>query len=195
MSVRSLLTCLGLLGALAAVAPLRAHVSPPVILLSERDALATLAPGATQFAVKELRLSAAQRADIRKQFAWRADEPVYRLHVGSDAAGRMLAVVVFVAESTAHGRVRAAVAVGPDGRVREARVAEATEESLVWLRPLIDQGLPREFIGHGCHDAFNVAERFKDAGNMRRFYAQVVASLVQRGAILFDVAGLASRTD
>jgi hypothetical protein len=134
-----------------------------------------------------------RRETIRKEWGWRADEPVYRFHVGRDDAGRPVALVTFLSESTAHGRVRVAVALGLDGRVRDARVMEATEESLQWLKPLIDQKLLHDFAGRSCHDAFGIGDRLeKDANRMRRFYAGVLASLVQRGAILFEVVDLES---
>jgi len=100
--------------------------------------------------------------------------------------------VIFLTEFTIHGPVRVAVGLGSDGRVREAKVVELTEETYPWLKPLIDQGFTRDYTGRGSQGSFGISERLTRAGleSMPRFYAHVVASLIQRAAILFDITVL-----
>ena len=100
--------------------------------------------------------------------------------------------MIFLTEFTIHGPVRVAVGLGPDGHVRGATVVELTEETYPWLKPLLDQDFTRDYAGKGSQDRFEVNERWVRAGldSMPQFYAQVVASLIQRAAILFDVTVL-----
>ena len=52
---------LAVLVTLALAGPTLAHITPPVVLASDRDALTALLAGARRFFVREVRLSAAQR--------------------------------------------------------------------------------------------------------------------------------------
>jgi hypothetical protein len=169
-----------------------AHITPPVVLVSERDAVLGMTGGAKKFFVREVRLSPAEREAIQRQWGWRPEDELYRFYVGRDDAGQLIAAVIFLTEYTIHGPVRVAVGLGPDGRVRDARVVELTEETYPWLKPLLDQDFTRDYVGRGSQSRFEVSERWARAGleNMPQFYAQVVASLIQRATILFDVTVL-----
>jgi hypothetical protein len=169
-----------------------AHITPPVVLVSERDAVLGMTGGAKKFFVREVRLSPEEREAIQRQWRWRPEDELYRFYVGRDDAGQLIAAVIFLTEFTIHGPVRVAVALGPDGHVRDARVVELTEETYPWLKPLIDQDFTRDYVGRGSQSRFEVSDRLARAGleNMPQFYAQVVASLIQRATILFDVTVL-----
>ena len=169
-----------------------AHITPPVVLASERDAVLAMTGGAKKFFVREVKLSPEERETIQRQWGWRLEEEIYRFYVGRDDAGQLIAAVIFMTEFTIHGPVRVAVGLGPDGHVKDARVVELTEETYPWLKPLIDQGFTRDYTGRGSQGSFGLSERLTRAGldSMPRFYAQVVASLIQRAAILFDITVL-----
>ena len=169
-----------------------AHITPPVVLISERDAILGMTGGAKKFFVREVRLSPEEREAIQRQWGWRPEDERYRFYVGRDDAGQLTAAVIFLTEFTIHGPVRVAVALGPDGHVKDARVVELTEETYPWLKPLLDQDFTRDYVGRGSQSRFEVSDRWARAGleNMPQFYAQVVASLIQRAAILFDVTVL-----
>jgi hypothetical protein len=173
-----------------------AHITPPVVLVSDRDAVVGLLAGARKFFVREVRLSPAERDAIQKEWGWRPDEEFYRFFLGRDGQGRLVAATVFVSEFTVHGPVRVAVALGPDGKVRGVTVVEVTEETYAWVKPLLDQDFAREYTGQDSHGRFGAADRLGrvrvDA--MGQFYAQVIGSLVQRAAIVFD-AGVLKRGD
>jgi hypothetical protein len=100
-----------------------------------------------------------------------------------------VAATVFVTEYTVHGPVRVAVALGPDGRIRGATVVEVTEETLSWIKPLIDQDLARDFVGQDSRGAFALPERLAKARleAMPQFYATVIGGLLRRAAILYEV--------
>src|SRR3989441_8107138 len=77
-----------------------AHITPPVVLMSDRDAVVTLLAGAQRFFVREVRLSPAERAVIKRQTGWTPDEDFYRFYLGRDAQGRLVAGAIFVTEVT-----------------------------------------------------------------------------------------------
>jgi hypothetical protein len=165
-----------------------AHITPPVVLVSDRDAIVGLLAGARRFFVREFRLSADDRQAIQRQSGWTPEEDFYRFYLGRDAEGHLVAATVFITEYTVHGPVRVAVALGPDGKIRGATVVEVTEETYAWVKPLIDQDFTRDYVGQDSRGRFALPERFtKGLESMPRFYAGVIAGLLQRAALLYDV--------
>ena len=169
-----------------------AHITPPVVLSSDRDAIVEMTSGATRFFVREVRLTPQERQGIGQRWAWQPAEELYRFYLGRDAAGQMVAAVTFLTEFTLHGPVRVAVGLGPDGKVRGARVVELTEETFPWLKLLLDQNLTQDYVGRDSQASFMLGERFTTMHleSMPHFYGEIVASLIQRAAILFDVTVL-----
>jgi Na+-translocating ferredoxin:NAD+ oxidoreductase RnfG subunit len=191
-SLRHLLCVVLVTIALATTAPALAHITPPVVLVSDRDALVTLLSGARRFFVREVRLTDPEKQKIRQQTRWTPDEDFYRFYIGRDEQGRAVAATVFVTEFTIHGPVRVAVALGPDGKVRGATVVELTEETYPWVKPLIERQFTREYVGRDARGTFAVGGDGGDS--MTHFYGEVIASLIRRAAVLYEVAVL-SRGD
>ena len=167
-----------------------AHITPPVVLVSDRDALVGLLSGAQRFFVREVRLSPEQRQAVQKETGSAPDEDFYRFYLGRDGAGRLVAAATFVTDFTIHGPVRVGVGVGPDGKVKGVTVVEVTEETYAWVKPLIDRHVVHAVVGQDGRRAIPLAERAAQArlDAMPQFYAQVIAGLVRRAAVLFDVA-------
>lgn len=184
---RTFAACLALL---LLAGPAVAHITPPVVLASDREVLLSSLAGARKFFVREVRLSGAERETLRRQWGWNPDEDFYRFYLGRNDAGALVAATVFLTEFTIHGPVRVAVSLGPDGRVKDARVVELTEETYPWVKPLIDQNFTQQYVGQDSRGQFAVGPRPSGAGQeaMTQFYGQIVASLIQRGAALYDVA-------
>ena len=165
--------------------PALAHVTPPVVLVSDRDAVVGLLGGARRFFVREVKLSAEQRQAVIKRSGWNPDESFYRFYLGRDEGGRLVGAMLFLTEYTVHGPVRVAVGLGPDGKVRGATVVELTEETYPWVKPLIDRDFTQDYVGLDSRGPF----RLKQTGvsDMAHFYGEVVATLIQRAALLYDV--------
>ena len=176
----------GLVGALVLLGGVAAaHITPPVVLVSDREAIVGLLAGARRFFVREVRLSPAERQAIRQRTGWAPDDDFYRFYVGRDEQNHVVAATVFVTDFTIHGPVRTAVALGPDGKVKGATVVELTEETYTWVKPLLDENFTRTYVGRDGRGSFTAPAR---PDSMGRFYAQVIASLIQRAAVLFEVA-------
>ena len=189
---RFIVSLLGGVGLMVLVAGLvSAHVTPPVVLTSDREALAGLLGGSRRFFVREVRLSPAERGAIQKQSGWTPAEDFYRFYLGRDDQGALVAATIFMTEYTLHGPVRVAVGLGPDGKVKGAQVVEITEETYPWVKPLIDQDFARDYVGQGSTGRYVLTDRVRTAGDsMTQFYGQVIVSLIQRAVILYDTTVL-----
>jgi len=168
------------------VGPILAHVTPPVVLVSDREAVAGLLPGARRFFVREVKLTSEQKRMIQQRSGFTPDEDFYRFYLGRDEQGRLVGAMLFVTEYTLHGPVRVAVGLGPDGRVRGATVVELTEETYSWLKPLIDQTFTRDYVGLDSRGPYHIKRT--NLESMPQFYGQIVAGLIQRAALLYEVA-------
>src|SRR5205085_6071593 len=135
----------------AIAAPALAHVTPPVVLASDRDAITTLLPGARRHFVHEVRLTEEERQAVQKESGWRPEEDFYRFYIGRDEQLHDLGAVAFLTEYTIHGPVRVAVGLAPDGKVTGARVVELTEETYPWVKGLIDRSFLQTFNGRDAH--------------------------------------------
>jgi hypothetical protein len=162
-----------------------AHITPPVLLVSDREAVVGLLGGARRFFVREVKLTPDQQQRVRERSGWKPDDPFYRFYVGRDDQGRLVGTMMFLTEYTIHGPVRVAVGLAPDGKVRGATVVELTEETYAWVKPLLDQRFTQQYVGLDSGGSF-AAQRIGDA--MPQFYGQIIAGLIQRAAILYDVA-------
>jgi Na+-translocating ferredoxin:NAD+ oxidoreductase RnfG subunit len=136
--------------------------------------------------VREVRLSPEQRQAVAKRSGSQPDESFYRFYLGRDDQGRLVGAMLFLTEYTIHGPVRVAVGLGPDGKVRGATVVELTEETYPWVKPLIDRNFTRDYVGLDSHGTFMLKQA--GAGDMGQFYGQIVASLIQRAALLYELA-------
>ena len=175
-----------ILGALAGTAV--AHITPPVVLASDREAVIALTEGARRFFVRDVRLTDADRQALRTEWGWTPEDEAYRFYVGRDEHGRLISSVVFLTEVTVHGPVRVAVGVAPGSKVKGAVIVEVTEETYGWVKPLIDENLSREYSGLDVTAKFGVSERLTKASlhPMSHFYGEVVASLIKRGLVLYE---------
>jgi len=167
-----------------------AHITPPVVLLSERDAVLGMMGNAARFFVRDIKLTPEEREVLQHQWGWQPEEALYRFYLGRDAAGHLVTAVTFLTEFTLHGPVRVAVGLDPNGKVKDAKVIELTEETFPWIQPLLEQNLTRDYIGRDSEATFKLGERFARVHlqSMPHFYGQIVASLIQRAVLLFDVA-------
>ena len=181
---RILISLLTLAVVWSTAGPALGHVTPPVVLVSDREAVAGLLAGARRFFVREVKLTPQQR-QVLQRAGWTADEDFYRFYVGRDDQGRLVGAMVFLTEYTIHGPVRVAVGLGPDGKVRGATIVEVSEETYPWVKPLIDRDFTRDYVGLDSRGAFRLRDVRGD--NMVQFYGQIVASLIQRAALLYDV--------
>ena len=171
-----------------------AHMTPPITLVSDQDAVNQLLPGTAQVVVRELALTDANRRQIRERADWTPDAHAYRFHESYDTQGHLIGSVFFVSEPTMHNPIRLAIAFEPNGRLVAAKVVEASDETLRWLQPLLDRNFLQDIAQKTSHDELVLSSRVDSAGlgSMSRFYANVILRAVHRSAVLYDVTHASS---
>jgi len=118
------------IGMLAAGSAL-AHITPPVVLASDRDAVSALLAGARRYFVREVRLTAAERQQMEKETGWRPDEDFYRFYIGRDEQLHDVGAVAFVTEYTIHGPVRVAVGSDEDALTLSVKIRSVTDNVVI----------------------------------------------------------------
>lgn len=188
--LRTFAACL--LAAPALVGVARAHVTPPVTLVPEREAVSHLV-AARKLSAREVRLTSAERSTIERRSGWKPAAGSHRVYVGLDGDGGLAGAVVVLSDYSMHGPVRVAVGLDPEGRVTGATVVEVGEEAYGWIRPLVDADFVRDYLGRDARGPFAPTDRLERAapGTMPRFYARVLTSLLGRAALLYEVGFLA----
>ena len=186
-STRVLATLL-LAGAVFAASGAWAHITPPVVLVSERDAVASQHAGAKKLSLREVTLTPDERKAIQATYGWRAQDDIHAFYMGRDDAGKLLSASVFMTEATMHGVIRVAVGLTPDGRVKGAEVVEVSEEIYAHMKSLMDRGFTKRYAGLGIGSSFEPpAPSASGADALAQHYDSIVSRMVQRAVILYNV--------
>lgn len=165
-----------------------AHLTPSVVLLSERDVLASQHAGAKKLSLREASLSADERKLIQSTYGWRAGDELHNFYMGRDDAGKLLSASVFMTDATMHGIIRVAVGLTPDGRVKSAEVVEFAEEVYAHMKPLIERGFTKKYVGLGIGSSFEPPPASASGVDaMAQHYDAIVGRMVQRAVILYNV--------
>jgi hypothetical protein len=187
--IRAARTAAALGGLLVVAAAVRGHVNPPVVLLSDRDAMVAVLPDATAFEPTRLELTPQQKQALKKEWRFDVDDSAFRVHQGRDAEGRAAGCAVFLTQATIHSPVRLAVGLGENGRITGVAVVELSEESYAWVKPLIDQGLTKAYVGLDAFGAFEAPDGASGRlPSMQRYYAKVLGRMAQSAAALYRTA-------
>jgi dipeptide/tripeptide permease len=165
-----------------------AHITPPVVLVPERDAVAAQHAGAKKLSLREVTLSPDERKAIQATYGWRAQDDVHAFYMGRDDAGKLLSASVFMTEATMHGMIRVAVGFTPDGRVKSAELVEVAEEIYAHMKQLMDRGFTKRYAGLGIGSSFEPpAASGAGADALGQHYEAIVSRMVQRAVILYNV--------
>jgi hypothetical protein len=165
-----------------------AHLTPPVVLLPDRDAVASQHAGAKKLSLREVTLTPDERKAIQATYGWRAQGDLHSFYMGRDEAGKLLSASVFMTEATMHGVIRVAVGLTPDGRVKSADVVEVSEEIYAHMKPLMDRGFTKRYAGLGIGSSFEPPPAAASgADSLAQHYDGIVSRMVQRAVILYNV--------
>lgn len=178
-----------LLAVLVLFVPLAAlaHVTPDVTLVKRGDFVKEALPGAVKFFEKSLNPAAA--ASVREATGWTRTQEESKVYVGRDERGNLVGSVVFLRVPSQHGPVGLGVAFGPAGEILQATVTDVGTEPLVWVRPLLREGLLRgvEGLGHAKRpDPDRIATGA--SGQMSRYYVRVIADGIWRAERIEEAA-------
>jgi hypothetical protein len=175
-------------GAFFAAGAARAHLTPPVVLVPERDAIASQHAGAKKLSLREVTLTPEERKAVQSTYGWRAQDDLHAFYMGRDDAGKLQSASVFMTEATMHGIIRVAVGLTPDGRVKSAEIVEVAEEIYAHMKPLMDRGFTKRYTGLGVGASFEPpAASAGGADALSQHYEAIVSRMVQRAVILYNV--------
>lgn len=165
-----------------------AHLTPLVVLQSERDTVASQHAGAKKLSLREVTLTPDERKAVQATYGWRAQDDIHAFYMGRDDAGKLLSASVFMTEATTHGIIRMAVAFTPDGRVKRADLVELSEEVYAHIKPLMDRGFTKRYAGLGIDSSFEPPAASKSGADaLAQHYDGIVSRMVQRAVILYNV--------
>src|SRR5262245_6669126 len=165
-----------------------AHLTPPVVLQSERDTVASQHAGAKKLSLREVTLTPDERKAVQSAYGWRAQDDIHAFYMGRDDVGKLVSASVFMTEATIHGIIRVAVAFTPDGRVKRADVVELSEEIYAFMKPLMDRGFTKRYEGLGIDSSFEPPPATASGGDaLAQHYEGIVSRMVQRAVILYNV--------
>jgi hypothetical protein len=170
-----------------------AHITPPLVLVSERDAVVSQHTGAKKLSLREVTLTPDERKAIQATYGWRAQDDIHAFYMGRDDAGKLLSASVFMTEATMHGVIRVAVGFTPDGRVKSVELVEVSEEIYAYMKPLMDRDFTKRYVGLGIGSSFEPpAGSASGADALAQHYDGIVSRMVQRAVILYNV-GISKR--
>jgi len=163
------------------------HPTPTVVLVQQTDAIRTALPGAKQFFVRTVTIGQDDLAKIRQEVDYSPEEPDFKFYLGKREDGSAAGVVLFPQVNTLHGPLEVALAINPDGSVASAVVTKATVESKPWVLAAVRSGLMKKFQGAKYGDDLGTGVQDVSGGSMAKWQAQVIATAVHHGLVLYHV--------
>jgi hypothetical protein len=181
----NMLTVLGVAALLAHPAGFPArHPTPKVVLVKHADFIRQAVP-AKQYFARTIELGRDDVAAIRKQSDFVPDDPDVQFYLGQDG-GSTVGVVLFQQLDTPHGPIEVGLAFGPDGAIAHTNVTTATVETKPWVLQAVSSGLMDKFTGMRGGDDARKALAGLQLDGMPRYMAELVATAVGRGMVLYS---------
>jgi hypothetical protein len=162
------------------------HPTPKVVLVKHADFIRQSVQGAAQYFVRTVDLGKDDLAAIRQAGDFTPDDPDVQFYLGQ-TGGATVGVVLFQQLDTPHGPIEVGLAFGPDGRVRHTNVTTATVETKPWVQQAIASGLMDRFTGLRAGDETRKAVDGLKLDGMPEYMAELVATAVGRGMVLYSV--------
>jgi len=164
------------------------HPTPTVVLVQKTDLIRRTLPQATQFFLKTVSIGKEDLARIRREIDFTPDDPDVKFYVGRTSDGSSAGVVFFPQVNTMHGPIEVGLTMTPDGKIANAAVTTATVETKPWVEEAIAAGLLDRFKGMSYGDSVETAlraPRLARSGEMPRYEAEVIATAVHHGLVLY----------
>ena len=156
-----------------------AHMSPPVQLVGEQEALKALMPPSLKTIAQHVRLNSAQSMEIYQKTRSKLSEKTIRYYTGTDDQGTVRTIVLVVSGYTLHGSIRIAAACDSEGKITGAELLEVSEEAFNWVKPLVDQNYMKQL----AHGSPTLPE---NSGSMTKYYAEQIAKVVHQVPFLCE---------
>ena len=158
-----------------------AHISPPVQLVTEQNAVSVLMDRSLKVERRHRKLDSVQREEIERSEGWTPSERNIRYYTGLDDRGTVRATVILVSEYTLHGSIRVAAACDGEDKLTGAELLEVSEESYNWIKPLLEEEYMKQ-----VWQTENIPE-VKMKGSMTKYYANEIAKLIHHVPVLCKI--------
>jgi hypothetical protein len=169
--------------ALAAALGASAHPSPKVVLVKHADFIRGTIPAKGYF-MRTVTIGKEDLATIRKASDYTPDDPDVQFFLGQDD-GKTTGVALFQQVDTPHGPLEVGLTFGPDGAISSAVVTTATVETKPWVLEAVTGGLMKKFVGMRPGDDPRNALGDSRLGGMPEYMAELIATAVGRGLVLY----------
>ena len=156
------------------------HMSPPVQIIAEEEALKHLMPPSLKTVSHHVRLNSAEREEIYRKTGWKPSEKIIRYYTASDDQASVQATVVIVSDYTLHGSIRIAAACDAEGKITGAELLEVSEEAYTWIKPLVDQ----DYVKQVLQGTPSIPAK---GGAMTKYYAEQIAKVIHVVPSLCDI--------
>jgi hypothetical protein len=169
--------------ALAAALGVTAHPSPKVVLVKHADFIRGTIPAKGYF-VRTVTIGKEDLAAIRKAGGYTPEDPDVQFFLGQDG-DKTVGVALFQQVDTPHGPLEIGVTFGPDGAIASAVATTATVETKPWVQEAVASGLMKKFAGMRQGDDPRKALGGDQLGGMPQYVAELLATAVGRGLVLY----------
>jgi hypothetical protein len=162
-----------------------AHPTPKVVLMKHADFIRQSTAGAQQYFVRTVSIGKQDLAAIRRQGDFVPDDADVQFYLGQGASGKPVGVTLFQQINTAHGPLEIGLTFGSDGAIASAAVTTATVETKPWIMAAAGAGLMKRFVG--MREGDDVRQALQGAGlsGMPGYMAELIATAVGRGMVLY----------
>lgn len=165
------------------------HITPTVTLVPRAQAVRQILEGASKFFLREVELSPAELAELKTRVRWTPEEKTVRFFIGRDAGQAEVGSVVLIKVDSRHGPLALAVGFDRQGTVSKVIVTHTTEETVPWVKKVLDAELLDKFSGKTEATVVSAFDEVKDQVRaMPRYMGQVITRGVRRAAALHAVA-------
>jgi hypothetical protein len=188
-SGRAAILALSVIGLAAA-----AHPTPKVVLMKHADFIRQSTAGAQQYFVRNVSIGKQDMAAIRRQGDFVPDDPDVQFYLGQGAGGKPVGVTLFQQIDTPHGPLEIGLTFGSDGAISSAAVTTATVETKPWVLAATGTGLMKRFAGMREGDDVRKALQGGGLSGMPGYMAELIATAVGRGMVLYGTLYKGSST-
>ena len=178
---RRLLRCSLLLGLMAAVS---AQAQGVETYLNTREAVGRMVPGAAKYNWARFSVTAEEISAARTRWNYDLDAASqYLLFFGWNEDGSLRGAMYVGSHQGKHGPIKMAVAMDPDGNVRDLAVMEYQE---VRGRPVRERAFLEQYVGKGPEDPIALG-RDVDGLTGASYSSRAVTRAVKEAVIVFSI--------
>lgn len=154
-----------------------------------QETVAKLLPNAQVLTRRDVSLTPKQLARLKKHRNWDSDTTQFVFYHARNKKKKIVRTLVLFKENPTRGRMVAAVALSNQGKVVDALLMEAQNNTINWIMPLLRADYMQTFIGKDKNLKLKLSKKFASSEftSISQTYALLIANAVKKSAQLFHV--------